>query len=151
MTVFDNKIFFVQKIKIYNICLLVEYLWIRHKVFCTEYKRSIIQEFSISDVIAEHYVVLLDKKIIGTVRVIYKSYIAEIGRIAILKEYRNKGYGTKLINQIIANIKNNNIVNSISLFTIDNNSIAFYKKFGFIEKGEVLFDNVPYMNMMLRI
>jgi len=147
----SKQIFVVQRIKKYNIWLLIKYLWIRYKVFVGEYKRPIIKEFDMLDIIAEHYLLLVNKRKVGTVRVVYRNYMAIIGRVSVLAQYRNKGYATQLINQIITHIKNSNKANLISLFTIDHNSINFYKRFGFVENGEVFFDNVPYINMILLV
>jgi predicted GNAT family N-acyltransferase len=151
MTGINKQIFVVQRIKKYNIWSLIKYLWIRNKVFVGEYKKPIIKEFDTLDIIAEHYIALIsNRKIVGTARVLYKADVALIGRVAVLSEYRNKGYGAKLINQIVANIKNSNKANLISLFT-DDDKIDFYKKFGFVENGKAFFDNIPYAHMIAYI
>ena len=146
----NNSIFIVQRIEKYSIRLLIKYLWIRYKVYVGEYQRPIIKEFNIVDITAEHYILLLQQRVIGTVRIIYKANIAEIGRVAILEKYRNKGYGSELIRQIISMIKNSRKANLISLYT-DNDKVNFYEKFGFVENGEVFFDNMPYINMVAKI
>lgn len=120
---------------------------IRYRVYISEFKRKIIGEFHLRDIKAKHYIFIKQKQIIGISRIICKGNIAELGRVAILKEHRKQGNGSKLIEQIINYIKANTKVNTISLYAEDKKLIAFYKQFGFHEKQEVYFNNLPYMNM----
>jgi N-acetylglutamate synthase-like GNAT family acetyltransferase len=58
-----------------------------------------------------------------------------IGSIAVPINLRNKGYGSKIVQEIVLEIKNKNTRYSIFLFSdID---IEFYKKLGFIELPKV--------------
>lgn len=142
------SIFSIKEIKIYNLQSLIPYLMIRYKIYIGEFRRKVIGEFSIKDVGAKHYIFIKQKQVIGIARIIYRENVAELGRVAILKEYRNQGHGSKLIKQIIDYIKANSHVSIISLYTEDQRLIAFYKQFGFAEKEEVYFNNMPYMNMI---
>lgn len=144
----DNHTFSLKEVRLYNIRLLILYLSIRYKVFIKEYQRKITDEFCLKDIKAKHYIFSIGIKHLGIVRILYRSNVAELGRMAIIKGYRNSGYGSEFINQIIGNIRDNCKVELISLYTLDNSLISFYKKFGFIENGEVFFDNLPYMNMI---
>ena len=148
MDIAGNYAFSLKQIEFYNINLLIAYLSIRYKVFIKEFQRKIIGEFSLRDTSAKHYAFSKQKAIIGIARVIYLENTAELGRIAILKEYRNKGYGIKFIKLIIEHINTNAHVNVISIYTEDESLIEFYKQFGFTEKEEVYFNNNPYMNMI---
>lgn len=63
------------------------------------------------------------------------NWLTDIGSIinfAITKEYRNKGIGSKLLNETIISFRNNNI-NEISLDVRASNvaAIALYNKFNF--------------------
>ncbi len=88
---------------------------------------------------------------IGVVRVVYReNHIAEIGRVAVLKEYRNYGYGTLLVRHMIKIIKANSKVNLIRIF-VESEMVEFYKKFGFIENGEVFIDGEPYTSMVIKV
>ena len=71
--------------------------FIRTTVFVDE--QHFVDEFETNENQAIHIVMYLDNKAIGTSRIIYQEkhgcYV--IGRFAILKEYRNKGLGNKLM------------------------------------------------------
>ena len=140
----------LKQVMAYNLRLITQYLSIRYKVFVCELARSIIGEFNIADVTAKHYVFLINKKQAGIARVIYKNHTAEIGRIAILAKYRNQGYGVTLINQLIDKIKISKKEYLIKLFT-ESKNIEFYKKCGFIENGEMVFDNVLLIGMTVLV
>jgi len=70
---------------------------IRTSVFVIE--QGFNEEFDISDNEAIHVLMYLDDKAIGNSRIIYqaKHNSITIGRFAILKKYRNKGYGKLLL------------------------------------------------------
>ena len=139
----------LKRVRPYNLFAVTQYLQIRYKVFINELGRH-IGDFNTDDLIGRHYI-LKSRHAIGTVRIIYKkNYIAEIGRLAILKKYRNQGYGTLIINQAMELVKANNQVNLIRLFT-ESEKIGFYKKFGFIENGEVFFDDIPHIDMVVAV
>ena len=79
------------------------------------------------------FVMLIDNTIIGY---IYFSVVldeAELLRIAILPQYRNKGYGTFLFNKSYEQLKDN--INKIFLEVSENNIIAklLYENQGFKE------------------
>lgn len=137
----------LKEIKIHNLYLLVPYLLIRYKVYIGEFRRKFIGEFRLRDFKAKHYVFVKHRQIIGISRIICKENVAELGRVAILKEHRKQGNGSKLIEHIINYIKANTQTNTISLYAEDERLILFYKQFGFVEKEEVYFNNTPYMNM----
>lgn len=62
----------------------------------------------------------------------YNVQLGEINNIFVLKEYRQKGIGKKLIETIINSFKEEGITN-IQLYTFSNNTdaIKFYEKIGF--------------------
>ena len=147
----DMEILTIKQVRIYDFWLLISYWGIRWKVYIRECKRKITDEFIFSDITANHYILLKGKQGIGIARVICKEGTAELGRIAIVKEYRNHGYGTELINQMITKIENSNKAKIISLFATEGALITFYKKFGFIEYDKFYFNDIPHINMVKRI
>ena len=150
ITFTENAPASLKQVKPYNLSAICQYLQIRYRVFIDELGRP-ISDFNIDDLIAKHYILKVRHTAIATVRVVYrKNHIAEIGRVAVLKKYRNLGYGAMLINQAMEIVKTCNQVNLIRLFS-DSEKIKYYKKFGFIENGEVLFDDVPYIDMVTAI
>ena len=61
--------------------------------------------------------------------------IPELG-IALVKEARGKGLGTKLMNSIIEEAKRNGYKSlSLSVDVANTNAVNLYRKFGFIELG----------------
>ena len=142
--------FEIKRIKIGNLLMLYNYLTIRYKVFVIELGRSALKEFSKLDFYCKHYVLLLDTVIIGTSRLCYIDNVVELGRVALLVDYRNKGYASLAISLLINQIKEEGKTNFIRLFT-KNENIDFYKKFNFLESGIRFFgdDPYPYMTMIL--
>ena len=60
----------LKPVYFYNLGYLITYLIIRCKVYLGEYQRKIKEEFSITDIKANHYVLIYGKQIIGIVRII---------------------------------------------------------------------------------
>jgi ribosomal protein S18 acetylase RimI-like enzyme len=71
---------------------------------------------------------------IGIIKVLIKGEVCEIESIYILKEYQNKGYGTRAVDFI----KNEFFHKTIILWVLENNysAIYFYKKNHFVFVGE---------------
>ena len=121
---------------------------IRIVVFVKE--QGFIDEFDESDNDAIHIVMFLNDIAIGTSRIIFSkehdSYM--IGRFTIIKEQRNKGFGTKLIefteSEIIHRFGHIQIAVSAQERAID-----FYKKMGYILTNETYLDqNYPHTLMI---
>ena len=110
---------------------------IRKKVFILEQNVPADLEMDNFDSASTHFIVLYKSKPIGCAR-IRTNDKAKLERIAILKEYRNKGYGTDLVNFLIDYCKQQNI-NDIYLHS-QYFTIAFYKKFGFESVGKEFFE-----------
>ena len=96
--------FEIKRIKIGNLLMLYNYLIIRYKVFVIELGRSALQTSKL-DVYCKHYVLLLDTVVIGTSRLCYIDNVVELGRVALLADYRNKGYASLAISLLINQIK----------------------------------------------
>ena len=130
--------------------MLYNYLIIRYKVFVIESERPIFKEFSKLDFCCNHYLLLSNTVAVGTVRLYYIDNTVELGRVAILADYRNKGYASLAISRLISQIKTEGKTDFIRLFT-KNKNIDFYKKFNFSEAGIRFFgdDPYPYMTMIL--
>lgn len=80
------------------------------------------------------YGLFLDNKLIGYIDYWITFESSTISKIAVLKEYQNNGYGTKLLEFIINNLKiENSEVHFITLEVRVSNIIAInlYKKFNF--------------------
>jgi predicted GNAT family N-acyltransferase len=111
---------------------------IRKIVFIDEQKVPPELEWDEIDKIATHFVLYLDKTSIGTARTFIQDGIWYIGRMAVLKEYRNQGYGKLIMVNVLNYLKTKNprkiIIHAQTIV------LGFYKKFGFTEFGEEFLD-----------
>ena len=122
---------------------------IRHLVFCVEQKVKKKIEFDGLDQFCNHYLAKINKFPIGTARVReQKRGIFKIERMAVLREYRKKGVGRAIIEEILKHYLNLKKVNNLIL----NSQIEakdFYKKFGFVEVGEEFIEaNITHKKMI---
>jgi predicted GNAT family N-acyltransferase len=93
-------------------------------------------DFDGKDEKLRHYVLYIDNNLVGTGRINPKKDSIKIERVCVLKEYRGRGYGKKIINFILEDVKNNfkdfkKVILSSQLSAID-----FYKNLGFKTYGE---------------
>lgn len=109
---------------------------IRTKVFINE--QGFKNEFDETDKTCSHVVLYNDKTPIATCRYFKEDKIYHIGRVAIMKEYRGKHLGNKIMEIAENEIKNEggkNIEVSAQVRVSE-----FYKKLGYNKIGEVYFD-----------
>ena len=108
-------------------------LAIRKTVFIEGQKVPYEIEYDGLDDVSEHIMVILDKKPIGCARIRYIGKTAKLERIAILKEYRGKGYGKELMKFLVghAGKKADEVTMHAQYYLLD-----FYKSLGFQPVGE---------------
>lgn len=109
---------------------------IRETVFIEEQKFKI--EFDDTDDIATHIVMYLDNQPVGCCRLYKQENEYHIGRIAVLKPYRGKGYGEKILLNAERVAKEKG-ADSISL-SAQVRASGFYEKLGYKKHGEIYFD-----------
>ena len=106
---------------------------IRKKVFIEEQKVPQDIEIDEYETKSTHFIVYLNKEPIGCARIRFNNF-AKLERIAIVKKYRRKGFGTDLTKYLIDYCNKKNIsdirLNS-QLYVAD-----FYKKVGFKKVGK---------------
>ena len=124
---------------------------IRTIVFVKE--QGFVDEFNEDDNKSIHIVLFLDNKAIATSRIIYsnKHNCYTIGRFAVLKEYRQKGYGSKLIK-----FTEEEIIKRYGHIQIgigaQERAKLFYEKQGYIYSGEKYLDeNYPHYWMIKQL
>ena len=123
---------------------------IRKIVFIDEQQVSIDEELDGLDFDANHYLVKIDNKYVATCRVYVKDKIATIGRVAVLKEYRKKGYAKYLLNNVINIVKEDDI-DKIEIGA-QVQAVGFYEKLGFKINGNIYLDaNIEHYPMELII
>ncbi len=111
---------------------------IRNNVFVDEQGVPPWEELDHFDETAQHFVVFIGEQPIGTARLVtLENGVSRIGRVAIEKDYRGKGYGKHLIQHIIRTSDQ-----STTELILDSqvSVIPFYLQLGFVEEGEVFLD-----------
>lgn len=111
---------------------------IRSEVFVKE--QGFYDEYDEFDDIAKHMVVYSNEEPISTCRIYYnsekESYI--IGRVAVLKEWRGKNIGRRILNAAEEYIRKNG---GKSVMLSGQVRVAgFYEKLGYIKQGETYLD-----------
>jgi predicted GNAT family N-acyltransferase len=119
---------------------------IREKVFMEE--QGFQDEFDDIDKISLHLEIYKDNKAIGCARMYsVKEHEYIFGRIAILKEYRGKGYGLKIL-QILEEEAKKRKALKVQLSAQVRASV-FYEKAGYKKVGEEYFDEYcPHIKMI---
>lgn len=123
---------------------------IRKNVFIKEQNVPLDIEIDGLDPEAEHFIVYLGNEPIGCARIRANRNSAKLERIAIIKRYRGKGFGTKLTNFLIDYCKKKDfqeIILHSQTYVSD-----FYKKIGFKPSGKTFFEaDIEHMEMYLDI
>ena len=109
---------------------------IRETVFIEEQKFKI--EFDDLDDIATHIVMYLDTQPVGCCRLYKQENEYHIGRIAVLKPYRGKGCGEKILLEAekVAKEKGADCIK----LSAQVRASGFYEKLGYKKYGEIYFD-----------
>ena len=123
---------------------------IRVSVFMAEQNVDPLIEVDDEDKTCDHYIVKEADTILATCRVLHHDSIWHLGRIAVLKEFRKKQYGTKLIEHIILLAKQNNIT-TLELGA-QVHAIPFYESLGFQSVGDIFIEaNIQHKMMEMRL
>ena len=121
---------------------------IREKVFIQEQKVTHQLEWDGMDEKAIHFLVFTDKAAIGCARAIVIKDHMQLGRMAVLKEYRGQGIGGALIEKAMTIAKLNQL--SAIYISAQCHAIDFYKKFGFEVTSDIYLDaEIPHRDMTL--
>jgi len=127
--------------------LLVE---IRNQVFIIEQQVPPELELDELDTSAKHFLAYTpSNQAIGTARVlISNNRTAQIGRMAVLKEYRNQGCGLALLQGCLQWARLQQM--SKVILHAQNHAIPFYQKSGFNIHGNEFMDaGIPHHEMVL--
>jgi predicted GNAT family N-acyltransferase len=120
---------------------------IRRSVFIEEQKVPESLEWDEDDNSAKHYLVFYKDKAIAVARL---KPDGQIGRMAVLPDYRNKGIGSALLQFILKNIETTSL-NQVFLHA-QTTAIKFYERQGFISHGEIFYEaNIPHRKMLKRL
>ena len=126
-------------------------LKIRYKVFVDEQKVPVDLEIDELESMCMHGVIYDSSKAIATIRIYpLKSTEYKIQRVAVLSDYRSKGVGRLLMQEVENKIKRKN--NQRLILDSQNKAIPFYKKLGYkISSSEFMDAGIPHHRMTKEI
>ena len=140
-----------NKLKIEIVKWIDEYellTMIREKVFIEEQKVTSQLEWDGMDKDAIHFLAFKDKKGVGCARAFVIQNRMQLGRMAVLREYRGEGIGSALIETAMTLAKLNQL--SGIYISAQCHAIDFYKKFGFEVTSDMYLDaEIPHRDMKL--
>ena len=120
---------------------------IRRQVFVEEQKVPVELKWDEFDDTSIHFLVTDSDKAIACARL---KTDGQVGRMAVLPGYRNRGIGQKLLQyvlQVAANQKLENVYLHAQV-----SAITFYEKQGFTADGETFFEaSIPHREMFKKI
>lgn len=118
---------------------------IRQKVFIEEQKVPESLEWDEEDKHSDHFIAFSNQNPIACARL---TPAAQIGRMAVLKEYRNQGAGTLLLKYILDYISNKGVNNPF--LHAQTSAVDFYSKQGFNIEGNVFYEaDIEHIRMSL--
>lgn len=120
---------------------------IRTTVFILEQQVPVDLEWDEFDIISTHFLVFNNHgEAVGTGRLLPDGHI---GRMAVLKEWRGKGYGSAMLKKILEELRRRQMQKAMLNAQI--NAVKFYEKFGFQQvSAEKFFEaGIPHVKMMI--
>ena len=116
---------------------------IRRQVFIVEQEVPEELEWDEFDETATHLIALIDGEVIGTARL---KIDGQIGRMAVLKPYRHRGIGSRLLQLALTTARDMHYPKVYLHAQVE--AIPFYEKHGFTAEGEVFYEaNIPHRGM----
>jgi ribosomal protein S18 acetylase RimI-like enzyme len=86
------------------------------------------------------FVALLDDQLVGSVMVGYEGHRGWLNYLAVLPSFQRRGYGTKLVNKAIVELKKIGCLKlNLQVRKSDSSVIEFYKHLGFEEEERISF------------
>jgi predicted GNAT family N-acyltransferase len=121
-------------------------LEIREEVFVQEQKTTRDNEFDSLDEYAMHVIIYDGDDAIATGRVCHDGKTFRIGRIAVRKQYRGKGYGDLLVKLLLLKVFEYNP--SVVRIGAQEYAQKFYERYGFRKTGDKYMDGgLPHIPM----
>ena len=124
---------------------------IRHEVFVGEQNVHVDLERDELDDTAVHLLAHDGNQPVGAARIVINGDTGKIGRVCVLKDLRNNGFGSALIREALAILDDTPGITRAALGAqID--ALGFYGKLGFSAYGEVFDDaGIDHRMMELRL
>ena len=126
-----------------------EAFFIRKAVFIDEQRVPEELELDADDLQAIHVLAKIDGLSVGTARLVAISKDqAQIGRMAVLDQYRGQGIGRQILEKLIQFAQEKGFTGLFLHSQV--NAIPFYEKMGFKADGDIYDEaGIPHRNMML--
>lgn len=126
-----------------------EAFFIRKAVFIDEQRVPEELELDADDLQALHVLAKIDGLSVGTARLVAISKDqAQIGRMAVLDQYRGQGIGRQILEKLIQFAQEKGFAELFLHSQV--NAIPFYEKMGFKADGDIYDEaGIPHRNMML--
>jgi len=123
--------------------------FIRKQVFIQEQRVPEEMELDAFDPTSKHALAYMGALCVGTGRLIYlDNHHGQIGRMAVLSAFRNRGIGKAILSCLITLAKAEGVL-TLTLHS-QVSAIPFYAKFGFIAEGAVYDEaGISHRNMIL--
>ena len=126
-------------------------LKVRFPVFVKEQNIPQENELDEYDKVSYHAVLYENEIPVACGRLYFTDKTAHIGRVAVLKKYRRKGYATAVCKTLMDIAVSSNKADIIELGA-QKYVVELYKKLGFKVVGkEYLDENIPHLKMILKI
>ena len=122
---------------------------IREKVFIQEQGVPEDMELDGFDPTAKHALAYEGPLCVGTARLVHLAHHhAQIGRMAVLSDFRNRGVGKAILKHLIAQAQVEGVLALVLHSQVS--VIPFYAKLGFVAEGPIYEEaGIPHRNMML--
>jgi ElaA protein len=124
---------------------------IRRAVFVAEQDVPLELEMDDKDSAATHFLMSAgDGQAVGTARFYVKDAAAKIGRVAILKAWRGRGLGARLMAAVLEEARRQGYTSAV--LDSQTYAIPFYERLGFVAEGPEFDDaGIPHRRMFLTI
>jgi predicted GNAT family N-acyltransferase len=120
---------------------------IRRRVFVIEQHIDPMIEFDTFENVSQHYLAYYKNKAAGTARWRETDEGIKLERFCVLKEFRNSGIGSMLVNRLISDVKP--IGRKIYLHA-QTTTVRFYEKAGFKVVSDLFYEaDIPHFKMEL--
>ncbi len=121
---------------------------IRRRVFVVEQHIDPMIEFDTYENDSQHYLAYFKNKAVGTARWRVTDEGIKMERFSVLKEYRNSGMGTLLVQKILSDV----VPYGKKIYLhAQTTTVRFYEKAGFMVASDLFYEaNIPHYKMELR-
>lgn len=141
-----NKLLEVKRFLFDDASISKQAFEVRRVVFVEEQKVSREEEFDEFEKESNHYLAFYNKKPVGTARWRVTNNGIKLERFAVLQSHRDKGVGTKILAEVLNDVKG---TKEIIYLHAQLKAVNFYKRAGFIEEGHHFWEaNIEHVKMI---